>query len=88
MLINPLPTSYLISRLVVIIPVIDTYPELAAGLVNSSVRTEWLALLMCGADAAGYADGELALTGCLATCCWMRLAFRGRRRALNGQQLA
>jgi hypothetical protein len=27
----------------------------AVGLVNFSVRTEWLALLTCGADAAGYA---------------------------------
>ena len=54
-------------------PVIDTYPELAAGLVNSSVLAERLALLMCGADAAGYADGELALIGAsllVAGCVW------------------
>jgi len=37
----------------------------AAGLVNFSVRTEWLALLTCGADAAGYASGEFALIKCL-----------------------
>jgi len=55
----------------------------ATGLVNFSVRTEWLALLTC-ADAAGCAR-ELVVMNMLADCCWVRLAFRGMRRALSGQ---
>jgi len=57
----------------------------AAGLVNFSVRTEWLALLTCGADAAECAR-ELVVMIILADCCWMRLAFfLVGRRALSGQ---